>query len=95
MGGEDGCDGSVGIYTVFCVTDSDDVKQRNNNYDTTPSRLSLNRKQRSLLDYVIRVHEILTGIWNPLISGQNVNSFGQGKCAFDCGNQSSQQAHAC
>ena len=28
MGGEDGCDGIVGIYTVFCVPDSDDVKQR-------------------------------------------------------------------
>ena len=22
--------------------------------------------------------------WNPLISGQIVNSFGQGKCTFDC-----------
>ena len=30
------------------------------------------------------MHEILTGIWNPLISGQIVNSFGQGKCTFDC-----------
>ena len=28
--------------------------------------------------------EVLTGIWNPLISGQIVNSFGQGKCTFDC-----------
>ena len=55
MGGEDGCDGSVGTYTVFCVTDSDDEKQRNNNHETIPSRLSLNRKQRSLLGYVICV----------------------------------------
>ena len=50
MGGENGCDGSVGTYTVFCVTDSDDVKQKNNT-----NRLSLNRKQRSLLRYVICV----------------------------------------
>ena len=47
------------------------------------------------LRHLCPVHEMLTGIWNPLIFGQNVNSFGQGKCAFDCGNQSSQQAHAC
>ena len=30
------------------------------------------------------VHEVLSGIWNWLISGQIVNSFGQGKCTFDC-----------
>ena len=30
------------------------------------------------------VHEVLSGIWNPLISGQIVISFGQGKCTFDC-----------
>ena len=29
------------------------------------------------------VHEVLSGIWNPLISGQIVNSFGQGKCTFN------------
>ena len=28
--------------------------------------------------------EVLSGIWNPIISGQIVNSFGQGKCTFDC-----------
>ena len=28
MGGEDGCYGSLRIYTVFCVPDSDDVKQQ-------------------------------------------------------------------
>ena len=32
MGGEDGCDGSLGIYTVFCVPDSDDVKQKNSSH---------------------------------------------------------------
>ena len=58
MGGEDGCDGSVGISTVFCVPDSNDVKQENNNHETIPSRLSLNRKQRSLLGYVICVQSM-------------------------------------
>ena len=30
------------------------------------------------------VDELLTGILNTLISGQIVNSFGHGKCTFDC-----------
>ena len=30
------------------------------------------------------VHKVLTGIWNPSISQQIVNSLGQGKCTFDC-----------
>ena len=89
MGGENGCDGSWGIYFVYCM-DTDDVKQKNNSLETIPSRFSLNRKQRSLLlsCFALRnlcpVHEVLSGIWNPLISGQIVNSFGQGKCTFDC-----------
>ena len=61
--------------------------KRTQNHETIPSGLSLNRKQRSLnflLHHVCPVHEVLTGIWNPLISGQIVNSFGQGKCTFDC-----------
>ena len=52
-------------------------------HENIPSRFSLNRKQRSLvLHHLCPVHEVLTGIWNPLISGQIVNSFGQGKCTF-------------
>ena len=56
------------------------------------------------LHHLCPVHEVLTGIWNPFISAQIVNSFGQGKCTFDCqsGNLKtmplatmSQQAHAC
>ena len=61
MGGEDGCDGSLGI---FCVPDADDVKQKNNNHETIPSRLSLNRKQRSLLLYVICVLSTRSFEWN-------------------------------
>ena len=48
MGGEDGCDGSLQI--LFCVPDTDNVKQKNNSLETIPSR-----KQRSLLLYVICV----------------------------------------
>ena len=28
--------------------------------------------------------QVLTGIWNPLISAQIINSFGQRNCTFDC-----------
>ena len=38
---------------LFCVQDTDDVQQKNNNHETIPSRFSLNRKQRSLLLCVI------------------------------------------
>ena len=61
MSGE-GHDGSLGTYTVFCVPDSDDVKQQNNNHKTIPSRLSLKRKQRSLLVYVICVQCMKFGL---------------------------------
>ena len=61
-------------------------------------------KKSFSLHHLCPVHEVLTGIWNPLISAQIVNSFGQGKCTFDfqSGNLKtmplatmSQQAHAC
>ena len=41
-------------------------------------------KKSFALRHLCPVHEVLSGIWNPLISGQIVNSFGQGKCTFDC-----------
>ena len=41
-------------------------------------------KKSCALHHLCPVHEVLTGIWNPLISAQIVNSFGQGKCTFDC-----------
>ena len=71
---------------LFCVPDTDDVKQKNNNFETIPRRFSLNRKQRSPLLYVICVHytKFWVEFWNPLIPGQIVNSFGQGKGTFDC-----------
>ena len=71
---------------LFCVPDTDHVKQKNDSLETTPSRFSLNRKQRSLLLYVISVQDTKFWVefWKPLIPGQIVNSFGQGKCTFDC-----------
>ena len=66
---------------------------------------SLNRKQRSRLVFchLCPVHEVLTGVW-MLLSGQIVNSFGHGRCTFDCQSgmlktmplaTMSQRAHAC
>ena len=76
----------MGVWAFICVSGTDDVtEQKNNSLETIPSRFSLNRKQRSLLlsCFALRnlspVHEALSGIWNPSISGQIVNSFGQGK----------------
>ena len=41
-------------------------------------------KKSFVLRHLCPVHEVLSGIWNSLIvSGQIVNSFGQGKCTFD------------
>ena len=81
MGGEDGCGGGLGI--LFCVPDTDDIKQKKKNHERILSRFSLSKKQRSLLFYVICVQyttQFDSVIWNPLISGQIVDSFGQGKC---------------
>ena len=41
-------------------------------------------KKSFALGHLCPVHELWVEIWNPLISGQIVNSFGQGKCTFDC-----------
>ena len=41
-------------------------------------------KTSFVLRYLCTVHKVLTGIFSGLISGQIVNSFGQGRCAFDC-----------
>ena len=36
------------------------------------------------LRHLCPINEVLSALWNPLISGQIVNSFGQGKWTFDC-----------
>ena len=42
------------------------------------------QKKSFVLHHLFPVHEVLTGSWSPLVSGQIVNSFAQGKCTFDC-----------
>ena len=77
----------MGVWAfILCVPDTDDVKQKNNDLEPIPSRFSLNRKQRSVLFYLICVQyrKFWVEFWNPLIPGQILNSFGQGKCTFDC-----------
>ena len=41
-------------------------------------------KKSFALCHLCPVHKVLSGIWNPLLSGQIVNLFGQGKSTFDC-----------
>ena len=41
-------------------------------------------KKSFALDDLCPVHEVLSGIWKLLISGPICNSFGKGKCTFDC-----------
>ena len=77
----------MGSYLwLFCVLDTDDMKQKNAKpWNNTKWIFPEQKTKKSfLLHHVCPVHEVLTGIWNPLISGQIVNSFGQGKCTFDC-----------
>ena len=71
---------------LFCVPDTDDLKQKNKKSRKHTKQIFLEQKTKKsfVLHHLCPVHEILTGIWNPLISGQIINSFGQGKCTFDC-----------
>ena len=85
IGGQDGCDGSLGIS--FCVPDTDDIKQKNKKTMKSHTKKIFpeqKTKKSFVLHHLCPVHEVLTGIWNPLISAQIVNSFGQGTCSFDC-----------
>ena len=72
---------------LLCVKDTDDIiKQKNKEpWKHTKQIFPEQRTKKSFsLHHLCPVHEVLTGIWNPLISAQIVNSFGQGKCTFDC-----------
>ena len=40
-------------------------------------------KKSFALGHLCPVHELWVEFWNPLIFGEIVNSFGQGKCTFD------------
>ena len=50
-------------------------------YQTIPEHKKKTKKY-FVLSHLCPVHEDLIGIWKPL-SGQSVNSVGQGKCTFD------------
>ena len=75
----------------------------NNTKQIFPGPWTKNKEQKIKKSHLCPAHEVLSGIGNPLISGQIVNSFGQGKCTFDCLGLSetiplatmSQQAHPC
>ena len=72
---------------LFCIPDTDDVKQKNNSLETIPSRFSLNRKQKSFaFRHLCPVHEVLSGILEFINIWTNcqMNTFGPGKCTFDC-----------
>ena len=94
----------VWAFNIFCVPDTDDVKQNNKNHETIPSRFSLNRKPKSLC-FTSFVSSTRSFDWDldSLISGQIVNSFGQGKYTVNWefknhgsrNHVSIQQAHAC
>ena len=71
---------------LFCVPDTADIKLKNQKPWKHTKQIFPEQKTKKsfILHHLCPVHEVLTGIWNPLISGQIVNSFGQGKCTFDC-----------
>ena len=73
MGGEDGCDGSLGTYSN-CLVDTDDGKQKNKNLTISPEK----KTKKSLFFYVIFVqytkfwlefglHKYLDKLWIHLV----------------------------
>ena len=90
---------------ILCNRHRWHIKQKNKPRKHTKQIFPEQKTKTSFaLHHLCPVHEVLTGSWNPLISAQIVNSFGQGKCTFDCqsGNLKKlplatiyQQAHAC
>ena len=52
----------MGVGHLFCVPDTDDVKQKNNSLETIPSRYSLNRKQRKFTLALVFVSHACTKI---------------------------------
>ena len=70
---------------ILCNRHRWHIKQKNKPWKHTKQIFPEQKTKKSFaLHDLCPVHEVLTGIWNPLISGQIVNSFGQGKCTFDC-----------
>ena len=70
---------------LFCVPDTADIKLKiQKRWKHTKQIFPEQKTKKSfVLHHLCPEHELLTGTWNPLISGQIVNSFGLGKCTFD------------
>ena len=74
----------MGVRHLFCVHGWRKTKEQqpwNNTKQIFPEQKT---KRSFVWCDLCLVREVLAGIWNPLISGQIVNSFGQEKCTFDC-----------
>ena len=76
----------MGVWAFILCTGHRWRKTKEQQPWNNTKQISLNRKQRSLLLYVICVQytKFWVEFWNPLICGQIVDSFGQGKSTFDC-----------
>ena len=76
----------MGVWAfILCNRHRWHIKQKNKPWKHTKQIFPEQKTKKSFaLHDLCPVHEVLTGIWNPLISAQIVNSFGQGKCTFDC-----------
>ena len=70
-----------GLWSAVCSLQSANVIQR---WNTKKIFSEQKTKKSFALRYLCPVHEVLSGILEPLIPGQIVNSFGQGKGTFDC-----------
>ena len=73
MGGEDGCDGSWGIYFLYrrqMICNTKDQQPWNNTKQIFPEQKT---KKSFVLHHLCQVHEVLSGIWNLLIPGQIVS----------------------
>ena len=51
-------------------------------FKTGPIKADFPRTENKEVHHLCPIHEVLTGIWNPLISGQIVNSFGELKWQY-------------
>ena len=77
----------MGVWAfILCNRHRWDIQQKNKKTWKHIKQIFPEQKTKKsfALHHLCPVHEVITGIWNPLISAQIVNSFGQGKCTFDC-----------
>ena len=76
----------MGVWAfILCNRHRWHIKQNKKPWKHTKQMFPEQKTKKSfVLHNLCPAHEVLTGIWNPLISAQIVNSFGQGKCTFDC-----------